>query len=437
MSRSPFSSRRRVFLTQDDSSFYESAKSKFGSLTPNPTQELSSLKKKYDTVKQENIKKAQYLEWLQGKVYDLKAAASFIQTDMRSFKDRSEEFKIEIEKAKHSLNQELELKKIYEHTLSRNKTEVTHLDIKVNKFSENVKSAKMEMETEIERARKTKDKKFNIKTALKELKEKLEEDTQKQISHVSKLESSIMKRRNMIRRYDERTKRQADIIELAARKDRKTHEKSIREEIVMSKMLYDLLVEKEKAQQMAGAVIVDAFQEIKTKTGFKDPQEILNKFMSREETHNKLIDSVEKSETVLEDMKKKYYELRDHLKNLLLVSDGGNFSEDLEDNHEKIAEAYKNLEKVHERQRGASVIYMDVCKWVKKIEEKLKIETKDELSLDMLEIDKRVRELIEQAKFDKEEFYKKVELDKKKKTKEIIKEIYQEKPSPSRSPKIG
>ena len=61
-SKSGYSSRKKVFLTQDDTSFIDTTKSKGNSELFNPTRELSSLKKKYDTVKQENIKKVLYLE---------------------------------------------------------------------------------------------------------------------------------------------------------------------------------------------------------------------------------------------------------------------------------------------------------------------------------------------------------------------------------------
>jgi chromosome segregation ATPase len=419
-------------LTQDESTLYDTSKSKH-SETPNPVHELSSLKKKYDTVKQENIKKTNYLEWLQGKVYDLKAAAASIQTDMQSFKDRSEEFKVEIEKAKQMLNQELEMKKVYEHMLLRNKTEGTHLDIKVNKFSENVKSAKLQMDIEVEKARKAKDNKFNVKSTLKELKERLDEDTKKKLSNITKLEKNIMKRRDMIRRYDERTKRQADIIELAARQDRKVHEKSIREEITMNKMLFDLLIDKEKAQKTEGQSIEAAFQDIKTRTGFTDPHEILAKFMSREETHTRLIDSVERSEVALDVLKKEYYELKNKLKNLLLVNDGDSFTETAEDEENKMNETYKVLDKVQEQQRKTAIVYEDVCKWSKKLSERLDVKSKENMIENVERVERKIDELIGIANAGKEEFDSGLKRYIGKKTREFVKEIYQEKNSPNKS----
>ncbi|OMJ80500.1 hypothetical protein SteCoe_19250 [Stentor coeruleus] len=426
MSKSPISTRKKVFLTQDESVGLEPMKSKHNLELTNPTQELSNLKKKYDTVKQENIKKTLYLDWLRGKVYDLKSTAVAITSDMKTFQVKSEDYEQEIEKAKQLLNQELELKRVYEHMLSRNKSEGTQLDIKVNKFSENLKSAKLRMDIENEKARKTKDHKFNVKGMMKELRETLEEDTKKHIAHISSLENNIVNRREMIRRYDERTKRQAEIVELAARQDRESHEKSIREEIILNKLLYDVLVLKEKNDKKAGLEIENAFQDIKTKTGFTNPREILGKFMSREDTHNRLIDSVEKAETTLDQMKTQYYEFRDQLKNLLLVTDEGNQSVDATENHDKVTEAYKQLEKIHEQQRKSSTIFRDVVKWSKKISEKLEIKPSDTIESNVQTISKRISELIERCKLNKDEFDENILAYDKKKTRDLVREIYAE-----------
>ena len=55
--RSPLITNRKVFLTQDDSSQFDNLWSRQGDEIMNVSEELSGLKKKYDAVKQENIKK--------------------------------------------------------------------------------------------------------------------------------------------------------------------------------------------------------------------------------------------------------------------------------------------------------------------------------------------------------------------------------------------
>lgn len=435
-SKSGYSSRKKVFLTQDDTSFIDSTKSKGNSELFNPTRELSSLKKKYDTVKQENIKKVLYLEWLEGKVYELKSTATSIQTDVKLFEDKSEDLQEEIQKASAELNQELEMKKIYEHMLFRNKTEGTHLDIRVNKFSQNLKSARLQLDSENKKARKSNELRFNGKIMLKELKEALEEDAKKQFAHIYMLETNISHRKEMMKRYDERTKRQAEIIELAARHDREAHEKSIREQIKINQLLYDILFEKEKKLKTAGKDIEQAFQNIKTKTGLVDPEEIVKKFTSRDNAHNRLIDSVEKAESTMEDLRKQYHELRDQLKNLILMSKVKE-NQSNNDSNEDILEATKNLEKVAEQKRKTGLVYKDVNKWTVRLCEKIDVEGLLGIEENMRVIYEKVFGLVHTAKNNLNEFEKNLKAHEMKKTNELVKQIYKEHPSPVRIQIIG
>ena len=430
MSRSGYSSRKKVFLTQDDASVNEATRAKLTPELVNPTQELSNLKKKYDTVKQENIKKAIYLEWLEGKVIEIKSTAASIKADMDQDKDKNESLLLEIDKASAQLNQELELKKIYEHMLFRNKNEGTQLDIKVNKFSENVKTAKLRLDLENEKARKSKDQKYSAKAMMRDLKTTLELDTQKQISHISNLEANINYRKEMLQRLNERTKRQAEIVELAARHDRESHEKSIREQITANKLLYNILIEKEISHKKAGSEVEAAFQDIKTKTGLTDPRVILSRFTTREETHNQLIESVEKSEGSLEELRKQYYGLRDQLKELMLIANAEYVPENTEEYQEKILEAENNLEKVRVQERKIALVYKDVSKWSKKICEKLGVRHNGELEASVIGIAERLDSIMNTVREDKEKFIRNLKIYEKKKTNEIVREIYRETHSP-------
>jgi hypothetical protein len=427
MSKSAYSSRKKVFITQDDYNTSDSNKSRQGFEFFNPTQDLSHLKKKYDTVKQDNIKKTQYLEWLNGKVLDLKSTSNSILVDMKTYKNRSEELQSEIEKASIQLEQEMEMKKVYEHILFRNKTQGTYLDIRVNKFSENLKSARLRLDLENEKARKSKDLKYNAKIMLKEFKESLIKDTKKQFDQISYLETNITNRRELVRRHDERTKRQAEIIELAARNDREAHEKSIREQIKINQLLFDILIEKEFHHKKAGREIEMAFQDIKAKTGITNPEEILNKFTCREETHNRLIESVETAETNLEVHRKLYNSLRDQLKHLLLLTENEN---SLNNNESKarIEEAYKNFEKIRIQKKKTSNVFRVISKWTSKVCEKLAIPFTEDFEACIDSISNKVNSLVSAAHNNKEEFEANIKSFETKETKELLEGIYKDSP---------
>lgn len=423
--RSPLITNRKVFLTQDDSSQFDNLWSRQGDEIMNVSEELSGLKKKYDAVKQENIKKNLLLDLLRGQVIELRSTAANIENEMKGFNERTKEFESEIMDAEEKLNQEFDLKRIYEHLLKRNKLEGKHLDIQVNKYTEGVRNAKLKMDLESEKARRAKDFKFTAKTNLKDLKTTLEEDTKKHIAHISNLEKNISQRREMLKKYDERQKRKKEIVELAVLQDRDSHEHSLREKINISKLLFEILTEKEKKYKSAGQEVEKSFQDIKNKTGYTDPKEILNKFMNREKTHNKLIEEVEKAESTLNTLQMEYYESRDKLKNFLLVADFQESNEVYIAQHVKVVEGQKGLEKVQEQKRKTKIVFDDVTKWCKKILKNLGVESKDKEFLACFQgIERKVKELVDLAVKEKSEFIENIQKTKKKNTEEIVKELY-------------
>ena len=425
MSKSSYNIRTKVFLTQDETMNSETMISKHSSELNNQRQELSNLKKITDALKLENIKKNKYLDTLNIKIIELKKAAESINNDWKTQNDRFKEIQVDIEKASKLLDQEIEMKKIYDHMLYRKKKEGTRLDIRVNKFSKDLKEAQLQMDIEKEKARKSKDKKFSIKTTLAELKESLENDTKKYSTHISRIENSIATRKELLNRYDKRVKRQAEVIELAARHDREVHEKDVRRRITANILLYGLLEEKELMDKKAGKEIASAFQDIKVKTGLTVPNDILFKFMSREETNSKLISEVEKAETNLDNARKEYDKLKDKLKVLSLINDK---NENVFGHHgdEIIENAYSNLEKIKTQERKATNVYREITEWGKKICKKLKIDTSDNFEIAIKRISERINVLEDGAKLEKEEFDKNLRQFNSKKTNDLLKEIYKD-----------
>ena len=430
-SKTPLASRKKLFLTENDSQIFESFKPKASLEPADPKQDLTVLKRNYDTVKQENIKKSKYLVLAQAQVLDLKSSASAISAETQRIKDQILQFESSISKATEQLSEELELKRVYEHILSRNKQVGTQLDIKVNSYSESVKSAKFKLDFELAQARKAKDSKFSAKSMLKDLKINLEEDTKKHVNYISSLEKNIEKRRDLIRKYDERTRRQKEIVELAVKFDREKHEADIRERINMCKILFDLMVEKEKKYRKAGKEVEKAFKDIRNKTGLSDPKEILSAFMNRESTHNRLIEEVEKAEAGLDVLQDEYYKARDRLKNLLVVTDFDHAKED-QSGEVQVTEAYKKLSRAKTQLSKTELVYKDIRKWCKKLKHFLNIPSDSEdIHQNILILQSSIESLIQDAQSNPSSFHSSVVQHQKRRTSELVKQINESSSSPS------
>lgn len=432
LSKTPLASRKKLFLTENDSQIFETVKPKKTLETLDPKQELTVLKRNFDAVKQENIKKSKQLDLIRAQVLELKSTASSTTSEMERVKDQIIQFEASISKANDELSEELELKRVYEHMLTRNKQVGTQLNKKVNEYTESLKSAKLKLDFELEKARKAKDSRFSAKAMLKDLKINLEEDAKKHVNYISSLEKNIEKRRELIRKYDERTKRQKEIVELAAKYDREKHENEIREMINVYKILFDILVEKEKKYHKAGKEVENAFKDIRNRTGFTDPKEILTAFMNRENTYNKLIEEVERAEVSLDVIQGEYYEARERLKNLLVITDSESVKEE-EVSQVQVTEAYKKLSRAKKQQSKTEFIYKDVKKWCKKLQLYLKIQSdSDDIYQNVLTLQSSIDSLVLEVQSNPSSFHSSFLQHQKRRTSDLVKQMIESSSSPTR-----
>ena len=78
--------------------------------------------------------------------------------------------------------------------------------------------------------------------------------------------------------------------------------------------------------------IDDAFKAIKTATGVTDIQEMVKKFLTREQTYSHLLVNVSESEAKIDRLKKDNDELRARLHDLKIQSESNNNTEEVGDN---------------------------------------------------------------------------------------------------------
>lgn len=434
-SKSPVVSRKRLFLTQEESQTLEPIFSKKKLDVLDPTTHLTVLKKNYDKIKQSNIKKSFYLDILRAQVNEIKSSASSINTEKQRLENKKLDFESEISKANTLLDNEIELKKVYEHILARNKEEGTILDIQVNKLMHNVKSAKLKLDLENDKALKTKDLKLVTKSMLKELRTNGDEDTKKHISYISTLEKNIGQKREMLKKYEERSKRTKEIIELAVKKDRESHEKGIREKINLNKMLFEILLEKEKRYHKAGWKVEKVFKDIRNNTGLDDAKKILKVFLNREATRTHLVDEIGKAESKLSKIQSEYYVSRDKLKDLLIVT-GSDKTEEVGEVNEKdgVHQAYKRLSRIKLQQKVTEITYLEVKKWIKKVLAYFDSESQEKTDQQPIEaLQAQIEIFLQEAKQDLNSFNLNLARNSKLSAQDLVKEIYSNRGSPLKS----
>ena len=104
----------------------------------------------------------------------------------------------------------------------------------------------------------------------------------------------------------ERVKRQHDIAEMAAN-DKKDQNEIIMQEKFLVQRLYSAFLKKKMEHEMnKNFYIEDAFQKIRTATNLSNVNEIVHRFLTREQTYSELLIAVSENERKIEDLRMKH-----------------------------------------------------------------------------------------------------------------------------------
>ena len=124
------------------------------------------------------------------------------------------------------------------------------------------------------------------------------------------------------------------------------------------------------------AQIDEAFKNIKTATQVTDVQEMVRKFLTREQTYSSLLKTVSESEAKIDHLKKSNEELRAQLHELTGAVD--NDSDIIMMNNE-LNLVLKEHQRLSDRFKGINIVNDQISNWAKRIYKKFGTLTNDEV----------------------------------------------------------
>lgn len=102
----------------------------------------------------------------------------------------------------------------------------------------------------------------------------------------------------------ERVRRQQEIAEAAANENKDSEELRMRENYMVQKLWSGFLKRKMEKEMRKTSNIEDSFQKIRTATGLTDVQDIVHKFLTREQTYSQLLMAVSENERKIDILKR-------------------------------------------------------------------------------------------------------------------------------------
>jgi coiled-coil domain-containing protein 151 len=130
------------------------------------------------------------------------------------------------------------------------------------------------------------------------------------------LQECIKNKEESVQRRIERQKRNQDIAEAAANENKDSSELKMRESLYIQRLWNAFMRKKMEKEMKESSTIDEAFKAIKTATGVTDVQEMVRKFLTREQTYSQLLMNVSESERSIDKLKKDNEELRSRLHEL-------------------------------------------------------------------------------------------------------------------------
>jgi hypothetical protein len=437
---SPSRSRQRVLLTQNDSYIPDDIEAiDQEEERREVSTQLAIIRKRHDQTKEANLRKRKQVEKLKQELDQVGTVTTAAEGEQKTLETRVEQLERALAAAQSKQEEEQQNKSSYEHMLDRMKKDRIALEIKAQSLSQNLRSARQVLGSEQQKSRKTMEAKFQSRLQLKELKDQYEYEKRQKEDRIVQLERNVRMRQEASARREERQKRQTEIAEAAAKADSDSQESRLRDNVMLLRFWYKFLVKKLDTEKTNSSQIEDAFQKIRTATGLHDVQEIVERFLTREQTYNEFISGVSEAEKKLETLKQQNAQAREELLHMQFDENGGARAlyqevEELETQQTHLA---KESTAVKEKLKKTIGLYDQVLEWGTKIMRRLELNpeellvntgdqvltTKHNLAEMFESIEKRIYEMLEPVLNQRDEQRRLMEIQASKQTDQLVSEI--------------
>jgi coiled-coil domain-containing protein 151 len=231
-------------------------------------------------------------------------------------KSRLEQLEECLDTTKLKIDEETLQKYSFSHMLERMKRDFIATKIYAAELQSSIKSKQQILEIENSKSQRTKEERLQSKSTFDSLMRNIELEQKERKKRIEELQECIKNKEESVQRRIERQKRNQDIAEAAANENKDSSELKMRESLYIQRLWNAFMRKKMEKEMKDSHVIDDAFKSIKTATGVTDVQEMVRKFLTREQTYSQLLMNVSESERSIDKLKRDNEELRGRLHEL-------------------------------------------------------------------------------------------------------------------------
>jgi hypothetical protein len=209
--------------------------------------------------------------------------------------------------------------------IDRIKKDIIALNISSYDLRDSNKQKEIIMQEEADKSRKAKEQRLQAKERLQQLMDQIDKEQKHREERIESLNKSIKNKEEAVQRRMDRVNRQHEIAEAAANENKDSNELKMQENFMVQKMWSQFLKKKMDREMKRTYEIEDAFQKIRASTGLTDVQEIVHKFLTREQTYSQLLMAVSDNERKIDNLRRENENWREKLHELQMqVADDNN-----------------------------------------------------------------------------------------------------------------
>ena len=234
-------------------------------------------------------------------------------------------------------------KRIRNHMLDRQKKDLIALTLKINELTESLRSKTNIYEAESKDQMKNRQEKLQSKYKLDNLMKMIDHEQKKRQERISSLQTSIQNKQDALQKRLMRAKRQAEIAEHAQNQSKDSNEINKRYRLLVNR-LWSAFFKKRMAREMGSyRHIEESFQTIRHQTNNSDVREIVQKFMTKEQTYASLLLAVSQNEQKYDELREINKQKQNRVRELKIANENRrNLTKPQDQDDELAQEAYEH-----------------------------------------------------------------------------------------------
>ena len=267
--------------------------------------QLILIHKEYDKIKTVNKKKQNLIIKLKKDIESAQKNSSAINEDKYALDSRIQRLESYLETVIFKRKEEEKYLKSYQYLLDRIKEDKFSMDKELKKRQADLSQKRSVLTVELQKTKKVQEKSLKDKLEIINLSGDIEKEKRIQEDTLALIEKKAMERSKAVLMLEENNKNREMIADAAQGQISNSETLEFRHKLLVNRFWYHFLNRKLKSEFERGGALEEPFQRIKTTTGMQTVDEILTRYLTREEAYKDLIAAVKASEDKISDLKSK------------------------------------------------------------------------------------------------------------------------------------